>query len=317
MAKMEIETKKQEKAAIDAYYSALWDDASSGAFPQATEDRIWNAVRSSIKGRKHNIFPYTVLLYAAAVVAGVIITVCANYILSKQQLTETKEFIVSTDNGEHSDMTLPDGTKVSLNSHSTLSFTADYGKKERNVTLHGEAFFDVAKDENSRFIVSAGEMTLEAIGTEFNVKAYDDDKEIVTTLLEGKIKAKIGNSEVMLLPEQFIAFNRETRKCIHDRSENAEYSVMWRSGEFAVKSKTMGEIGAILNRMYNIEVRFESEKVRNHTFTGVIRNNSLKNIFEIINLTEPIDYQFRGDTVILKEKKRVKSIIMSNQSIKK
>jgi len=303
MTKTEIKTVEQEREAMDAYYSALWDEASRGAFPQQTEERIWDAVRRSAEGKKRSLFSYTALLrYAAAVIAGAIITVSAYYISFERQLPETKECVVSTDKGQRSDMTLPDGTKVSLNSNSTLSFTTDYGKNQRYVILHGEAFFDVAKDENSRFIVAAGELSVEAIGTKFNVKAYDDDTELVATLIEGSIKARTDAAEVTLQPEQFIAFNRQTRKCIYGKSENAEYALMWRNGEFAVKSKSMGEIALILNRLYNVEVVFDSENLRNHTFTGVIRNSSLKNIFEIINLTKPINYQFKGNTVILSEK---------------
>lgn len=112
------------------------------------------------------------------------------------------DYVVLADNGQRASVVLPDGTKVWLNSHTKLNYKSDYGVKERSVSLSGEAYFEVSKDTLRRFLVNAGDMEVEALGTAFNVKAYEEDDEVVTTLFEGSVRTAVGKEFVILSPDE-------------------------------------------------------------------------------------------------------------------
>jgi ferric-dicitrate binding protein FerR (iron transport regulator) len=145
-------------------------------------------------------------------------------------------------------------------------------------------------------------MQVEALGTAFNIKAYKEDTEVVATLFEGSVQTSVKNKTVKLVPEQYASFNRENFRLTVSRAENAAYASMWRENELAFERNTMEEIAVMLNRMYNVEIVFQSEKIKKYYFSGVIKNNSLDNVIEIISLTAPIVYKSVGDTIVLNEK---------------
>lgn len=210
--------------------------------------------------------------------------------------------MVLADNGQRASVVLPDGTKVWLNSHTKLNYKSDYGVKERSVSLSGEAYFEVSKDTLRRFLVNAGDMEVEALGTAFNVKAYEEDDEVVTTLFEGSVRTAVGKEFVILSPDESAVFNKSSHILSVNHPTNASYARLWRTNELAFSGESLEEIAVLLNRMYNVEVRFLSNKIKGYSFSGVIRNNSLDNVFEIISLTAPITYVSVGDTIYLNEK---------------
>ena len=197
---------------------------------------------------------------------------------------------------------LPDGTKVWLNSHTHLIYDTNYGVKERSVSLSGEAYFEVAKDKKHRFVVKAGNMEVEALGTTFNVKAYDEDDEMIATLFEGSVRAKAGNQMAILTPDQCAIFSKTDRRLSVNHPRNTSYASLWRTNELAFSGESLEEIAILLDRMYNVKVHFLSNRIKKYSFSGVIRNNSLYNVFEIISLTAPITYVSVGDTIYLNEK---------------
>jgi ferric-dicitrate binding protein FerR (iron transport regulator) len=265
---------------------------------------------ANVKGRAFPLGRW--MRYAAAVILCVS-TGLATYLYTRHSYPENPvntaktTLVVSAEKGQRANVTLPDGTRVWLNSHSQITYPSDYGVEARSLTLTGEAWFEVAKDSTRCFVVTAGEMTVEALGTSFNIKAYQEDTEVVTTLFTGSVRTVVGNKEVKLLPKQYVSFNRSSRKLTTGYPENISYTAMWRNNELAFESVSLEKIAVLLNRMYNVEVVFTSDKVRKYCFSGVIKNNSLDNVIEIISLTAPITYESKGDTIKLSEKKTNKT----------
>ena len=168
--------------------------------------------------------------------------------------------------------------------------------------MSGEGYFEVAKDTASRFIVKAGEMEVEALGTTFNVKAYQEDRELITTLFEGKVRTSVGKDEVLLKPDESLSFDKSSRRMIIS-DDLAAYARMWKDNELVFRGATMEEVAVMLDRLYNVKVRFASEKVKRYRFSGVIKNNSLDNVIELISLTAPIMYKKVGGEIIIEERK--------------
>lgn len=289
-------------------YKQKWEDAATKKLSADIQQRMFYQVKKMInqkrKGKAKKIDAFNGWkTYAAAVffcVAGGI--GLHQFYRYRPAHPVSKTFVVLADKGQRAGMILPDGTQVWLNSHTRLTYDATYGVEERVVTLSGEAYFEVAKDKEHRFVVKAGKMEVEALGTAFNLKAYDEDEEITTTLLEGSIRAIAGKEVAILWPDQSAIFNKMNRRLSVNRLGNASHACLWRTNELAFSGESLEEIAVLLNRMYNVQVCFLSERIKNHRFSGVIRNNSLENVFELISLTAPITYQSAGDTIYLNER---------------
>lgn len=168
--------------------------------------------------------------------------------------------------------------------------------------LGWRGLFEVAKDSLNRFVVQAGDLAVEALGTSFNVKAYEEDNQAVVTLFQGKVKTSVGRDEAFLLPDQAVTYLKNKGQLKKSTLNDAYRACLWRNNELAFNDEALSEIAVLLNRMYNIQVVFKSEKVKALRFTGVITNNSLDNIIELISLTSPIIYTSKGDTIIIDEK---------------
>jgi ferric-dicitrate binding protein FerR (iron transport regulator) len=296
-----------------AYYRKCWEEASDKGIPREVQERMLQRIKCRMQevaaaNAKGNAFPLgRWMRYAAAVVLCVSIGLATHFYTrrSYQGNTAKTSLVVSAEKGQRANVTLPDGTRVWLNSHSQITYPGDYGVKARCLTLTGEAYFEVAKDSTRRFVVTAGEMTVEATGTSFNIKAYQEDAEVVTTLFTGSVRTAVGSTEVALTPGQYLSFNRSSRKLTSGYPENISYTSMWRKNELAFESVSLEKIAVMLDRMYNVEVVFTSDKVRKYCFSGVIKNNSLDNVIEIISLTAPITYESKGDTIRISEKNRI------------
>ena len=121
----------------------------------------------------------------------------------------------------------------------------------------------------------------------------------MVTLFQGKVKTSVGRDEAFLLPDQAVTYLKNKGQLKKSTLNDAYRACLWRNNELAFNDEALSEIAV----MYNIQVVFKSEKVKALRFTGVITNNSLDNIIELISLTSPIIYTSKGDTIIIDEKK--------------
>lgn len=302
---------EEARADILDFYKNCWQDAkNSTEVDSEIQERMYRQIKARmqvisqkevrpVEKRTYSLRRW--LQYAAVVLLFIAIGV-GSHLYTRQSMQLHSEYRVEADKGQRANVTLPDGTKVWLNSHSSLVYRTDYGVKERLVSLIGEAFFEVTKDKEHRFVVNARGLEVEALGTSFNVKAYEEDEVITATLFSGRIRAYDGYHSMILDPNQQIYYNVKKKHLQIDQEGNFAYARMWRDNELAFNGETLSDIAVILNRMYNIQVVFESEKIKQYRFRGVIKNNSLDNIIEIISLTAPITYKSRDNIIILSEK---------------
>ncbi|MFS4456149.1 FecR family protein [Maribacter sp. 2304DJ31-5] len=200
---------------------------------------------------------------------------------------------------------LSDGTKVWLNSDSKLKYPVSFIKgQSRNIELlYGEAYFDVSSSTNhdgANFMVQTGIQEIQVLGTEFNVKAYQDESNIVTTLVEGKVTIDNGTQETFLKPSEQSIVDLKNSEITIKKVNKVFDEIAWKEGYFSFKSKTMKEIMKILSRWYDIEYVFKDSKKEEKKFTGVLdRESTIDQILINIQKTNEINFQIYDKTVII------------------
>jgi len=198
---------------------------------------------------------------------------------------------ISTPTGGQYQVVLSDGSKVWLNAASSLRFPAVFKGKTREVEITGEAYFEVAKNAAMPFLVKTGRTVIEVLGTNFNVMAYRDESFIKTTLLEGSVKVRSGNSINFLKPGQQALLNAQGQtKIIEDVDVDDETA--WKNGLFQFKDAGIEAVMRQIERWYNVTISYEG-KIPVKQFTGRISRNV--KVSELLNMLKYFDVNFKID----------------------
>lgn len=218
---------------------------------------------------------------------------------SGQEETPSNTLIVPC-GGEYN-LILSDGSRVYLNSMSKLIFPVRFTGNNREVTLEGEAFFEVAKDQSKPFIVSIRGMKVEVLGTSFNIKSYPDDSQSFTTLVEGKVKVSSGDQLAnvnYLEPNQQAVYDPAgSGIIIHE--VDAVQMVQWTKGRVTFTNQTLDEIMKTLARWYDFSYQFEDEKLKSIRFEGGFNKyESIDPILDIISRTGKVKVSVKGKEIL-------------------
>lgn len=206
---------------------------------------------------------------------------------------------VSTPKGGQYMISLPDGSKAWLNASSTLRFPTAFNGEKRIVELTGEGYFEVRPLPAGKkpFIVIAGDVNVEVLGTHFNVNAYTDEEAIKTTLLEGAVKVIKSNASGLLKPgEQAQAFRQGMLKTV--KQADLEQIMAWHNGVFAFRSASIVAIMRQAQRWYDIEVIYAGKVDKEQALNGDIpRNVTLSQLLKILEATGSVHFGIEGKTV--------------------
>lgn len=201
---------------------------------------------------------------------------------------------------------LSDGTKVWLNSETQLKYPVVFieGKTRQVELIYGEAYFEVspsAANKGTTFKVFNKAQEIEVLGTEFNIKAYKDESNIYTTLVEGKVSISAATTKQLLVPNQQSNLDITTNRLSINKI-NARGEIAWVNGEFILEGKNLKEIMKVLSRWYDMEVSFANKDLENERFIGVLGKE--QNIVEILNIIKSFgvikDYEINNKHVMLK-----------------
>ncbi|MEN7546481.1 FecR domain-containing protein [Rapidithrix thailandica] len=207
---------------------------------------------------------------------------------------------ISVPAGQKSTFKLPDGSKVVLNSQSTLKIQENF-EQNRNLELEGEAFFEVEKDPAHPFVVKSGKLTTTALGTSFNVKAYPEDAELEVALVTGKVKVSkdrpAGQREsVILNPGQGVQMQTAQEK-LKTFTFNPQQSLAWKEGTIYLKEARMGEIVQTLERWYGVQIDVHGQETNDRHFSGEFKGQSLENVLKLLSYSRNFTYTISGKQV--------------------
>ena len=294
----------------DRHLQNWWEEEfskSDAGINPVLRDKLFARIKEQTQGKeetqgKEN--PRTIRMnpwkWAAAIVLPICIAFFTYYLVDSSQ-TVGAPFIVKADKGDKATIELPDGTNVVLNSASQLSYLNNFGENGRRVQLNGEAYFKVAHDEKCAFIVQVGDLEVKVLGTSFNVSAYEDAKDVTDVLLEGKVGVYAQKTSHIMKPGDKIEYNKATHKITATQVHPSDY-IEWTKGNIYFEKESLENIMKTLSRIYDVEIRFDSNKLPNEYFTGTIPGGGIQNALNILMLTSPFYYEMDGSVIVLKEK---------------
>lgn len=214
---------------------------------------------------------------------------------------EEKQLCLDIPRGGEFKIVLEDSTEVWLNSESQLIYPEKFSEKERRVIVKGEAYFKVAHESNRPFRVETDRQLVTVHGTQFNVKSYDEDKKVTTTLVEGSISLskKNGSGEVILSPGYQSLFDKQSTTT-KVQPVNAEMVTSWRLGKFVFENQTLEEIMQELSRWYSFNYEFANADLRQIEFMGSIpRNSKFATVLTILEKSGGIHFKMKGSQLLI------------------
>lgn len=216
--------------------------------------------------------------------------------VSGEQAAYTLQNTISTPNGGQYELVLPDGTKVTLNAATSLTYPAQFHGAERLVTLNGEAFFEVAKNKKMPFRVTAGNQTVEVLGTHFNINAYKDEAFVKTTLLEGSVKVSSGENSTVIVPGEQAITNAGQAGQVLKRLVDVDEVTAWKNGFFSFQDDDLRSIMRKVARWYDVKIVYAGN-LPDEKFVGEIsRTSNLSDVFKILELHN-VHFDVQGKTV--------------------
>lgn len=261
--------------------------------------------KQDVKQKKTIHFNATIR-WTTRIAAAIIVGVCGyfmttDYLYNKDAQLQT----ITVPAGQRAQITLADGTHVWLNSKSKLTYASNFGRRERNVKLDGEAYFEVAKNKQIPFYVNTEMHNVKVVGTCFNVCAYSGSKEFETTLVEGIVDIYTAQNEQVvtrLKKEEFFAnYDGKYKKTI---LPSYEY-LRWKEGLYCFDDVPFGGILDKLEKYYNVKITVTSPRLLDHTgLTGKFREqDGIEHILRTISKDHPFKYRINEakDSIIIYE----------------
>lgn len=265
-------------------------------------DREWERLFSSIekktitKMKTRRLF-LQYMKYAAAVVLGIGVSLSTLYLTNQENLSTVGNYKLVTSKGEKSYLQLPDGTRVWLNSCTTLEYAENYGHSNRSIYLDGEAYFEVSKNSEKPFVVKLKKQEITVLGTIFNVQAYGHESYSEVTLLTGRILLEAFNergesmSRMYLKPDQKALSDNSTGS-VSLQEVNASLSNAWINGEYKFKDEPLASIVKRLENYYNVNIHLDDKRLEKIRYTGTFSlDQDILDVFRIIDYEKQFTFK--------------------------
>jgi transmembrane sensor len=205
---------------------------------------------------------------------------------------------LTTHKGNQYHLTLPDGTGVWLNAVSSITYPTAFTGKERRVTISGEAYFEVMKNQQQPFIVQEGGMSVQVLGTSFDVNGYGDGAVLRTTLVEGKVRVGKGAAGNVLEPGQQAVIPNGAGAISIDHNPDIDAVLAWKNGTFAFKDDGITAIMQQVQRWYDVEVIYEAN-ITKHFVAEIPRNVPLSQLLQLLEATDQVHFRVEGKKIFV------------------
>ena len=204
---------------------------------------------------------------------------------------------------ERAQFVLPDGSKVWLNKETSLTYTGAFDDKVREVELIGEAYFEIEKNDQKPFIINVEGANIQVLGTIFNVRAYPEENEVVTTLAEGSVKfskTQTDAASTVLEPGQQLLFSVDNKEVVVRQVNSSQYT-SWKDGRLIFRQTPVIEAFVAIERAYDIKIVVGCDRLDNRKITGRFNlDGKPEDILSIMQETLQFVYEINEDTIFIK-----------------
>jgi transmembrane sensor len=282
--------------------------------PELDSNLLYYSIRDDIqkKSEKRGVFSikrtdwlgHTIKAAAAVlVIAAASIFAISQERNAVEEVAEQAPVVFQTEDEQHREITLGDGTMIRLNSNSEVIVSEGFIQGPREITLSGEAYFDVAHDPEQPFIIHTNESSVEVLGTAFNVRSLSGQNNVQVAVVEGQVAFRSTNGSpeseqlsVTLSKGQYGYMDIGERTITVDDLAVENY-LAWKNGRFVFDGLTLSQVCTQIGRIYNTECSFENEDIRNLQITSNFSDDTLEKALEVIALSLDLEYEKSGDQV--------------------
>ena len=260
------------------------------------------STKSAGEEKKSHPFFRTVLFEAIKIAAVFVITVACGTYFYKSEIRKIGEAMntIKVPAGQRANLTLPDGTNVWLNARSEMRYPAVFTGNKREITLDGEAYFEVTHNEDKPFVVQTNKCNVEVLGTKFNVEAYSDSEDFCTSLMEGSVRVsdKGNPSETVLLsPNHMVSLENGQLST----SPILDFDVFrWKEGLICFRNMNFEQLMLRFEKCYGVRIVVENKHLVNYICSGKFRiSDGIDNALPILQKDEKYSFERNNDESVI------------------
>jgi transmembrane sensor len=301
-------TSPSEERIINDFFST--QESKANLPHNERSDEMWAAVENRIRNSRDLRYSSSghtkgkrKKWVTVSLITSIVFALSAWYILNLgKPSTPGVQMLTSTSTkGQKLTLTMNDGSRVYLNSSSTLSYPATFPSDKREVFLEGEAFFEVTRNENRPFLIHSGNITTKVLGTSFNVNAFDANN-ISVSVATGKVQVDVEgasstttnpSNSVVLLPHQQAIYAKQNG--LTTASIDIERFIAWKNNTLRFEDASLQEVAVVLERWYNVTIEFGDPGIRKCRINGQYKDQTLNSVLESIQYMYKINYEFSED----------------------
>ena len=290
----------EDGALLDEIASEVWEEAANERFNTVfAETKSYKEAQQLLRGlkRRHSLNFRSMGYAAIGIAASFLIVFFSFYWMKYTEVSTQQMTAISTSFGEKKLVKLPDGSRIMLNACSTLHYPESFEGDVRKVQLKGQAFFEIARDEEKPFMVEAGKLHVQVLGTEFDVKSYSDDELVSVEVKSGKVEVTLPEATLRLTKSEQILVNTVSGD-FNKKKGNKEVA-SWRKGSLCFNSTPIRDVARELERIYNCHISFKEGQEFTNLISGEHDNQDLSSVLESLHFISGLNYLTNDDGSIL------------------
>lgn len=284
-------------------YKKIWDESvyymEPGIF---NADHTWEKINKLNRQKERFHRRLKNIGYTVSGIAASILLMLALSLTGIWDKEQNISVCMKADYGNRSEILLPDGSTVQLNSGSDVTYTYNAEKKMREVIFQGEGFFNVSKS-NIPFVIKMHDgVEVKVLGTSFNLKAYADDSIIQASLVTGRIELEYHHENLIMKAGEMVEFDKQTNQ-LKQINGNLSHSYGWLKNKIYMDNMSLTEVCKHLERWYNVSISIQEGLGENTHYNGVIQEETITDVMKALSHSSNIAYRMKGKNISITSKK--------------
>lgn len=283
-------------------YRKIWEESGNYMDLEVFDtNRAWEKVDRSnhrkvtLQRRLKNTY------YALSGVAAAVLLMIALSLTGLFDREQEVSVSLTADYGNRSEIVLPDGSTVKLNSGSEVTYAYNTKKKVREVHFQGEGYFDVSKSESPFIVKMASGVEVKVLGTSFNLKAYAEDPTIQASLIEGHIELEHQNNKLVMKAGEMAEFDKRTNR-LKQMEGDLSHSYGWLKNKLYMDDMSLADVCKYLERWYNVDITVQGDLGEQIRYNGVIQEDTIAEVMEALSKLSNITYHVKGKHISITPK---------------